>query len=158
MLMTAAAPAIANAGWQTYTETSKIDDSTNVIIAVEANELAENRFGRPATIRAIAQCIDGKTGFFINFDSFYMSDFNGRGIVTMRVDKEKARRINMGESTDHRSLGLTGGAAIRLLKTMQGKSSFVVAAIPVNESEVQVTFTLAGFDGAIKSVRSACGW
>ncbi len=123
-----------------------------------AEELTVNRFGRPSQITAILQCINGRTGFFIDFGNFYMSDFSGRGVVTVRLDKDKARQIPMTESTDHKALGLVGGAAIRAAKSMKGMNTLVIAAVPVNESEVQASLSLAGFDDAMAAVRKACKW
>lgn len=144
--------------WAIDRSVSKIDDSTTVVASVPADEIAVNRYGRPNQINAILQCTEGRTGFFIHFGNFYMSDFSGRGVVTVRVDKKKARQIPMQESTDHKALGLMGGAAIRLAKTMEGKGSLVIAAVPVNEQEVQASFSLAGFDDALAAVRAACKW
>ena len=144
--------------WQIRREVSKIDDSTNIIAAIPANEMAENRFGRPVQLTALMQCLEGRTSFFIHFGDFFMSDFGGQGVVTIRADKEKARRTPMGKSTDNRALGLSGGNAIRLIKSLQGRAGFVVAAVPVNEAEVRATFSLAGSDAAIKAVRTACSW
>lgn len=151
-------PASAADRWAVETTTSKIDDSTNVVASMPADEVAMTRFGRPSEINAILQCVEGRTGFFIHFGRFYMSDFAGQGVVTVRVDKRKAKRIPMTGSTDHRALGLTGGAAIRAAKGMTGKSTLLIAAVPVNEGEVQASFSLAGFDNAVAAVRAACKW
>ena len=150
--------ASAAASWTVEKSVSKIDDSTNVFATMPADDVAMNRFGRPSQLTAILQCIDGRTSFFIDFGDFYMSDFSGRGVVTVRVDKHKATQIQMQKSTDHRALGLIGGPAIRAAKSMQGKSILVIAAIPVNEAEVQASFSLVGFDEAMAAVRAACKW
>ena len=144
--------------WTVDRSTSKIDDSTNVVAMMPADDVAANRYGSPNQITAILQCIEGRTSFFLHFGDFYMSDLADRGVVTVRVDKYKAKQVPMQESTDHKALGLTGGPAIRAAKSMQGKSSLVIAAVPVNENRVEASFSLAGFDDAMAAVRSACSW
>jgi len=144
--------------WTVTTEASKIDDSENVLASIAADYPAYDRFGRPKHFSFHVTCREGRTDVFIVFDDLFMSSHQSYGDVTLRIDKEKARVVQMFESTDHKALGLWRGNGIRLLKSMVGKSKLLVVATPYSESSVDTTFSLQGFDKAIAEVRRACRW
>ena len=144
--------------WTITATTSDIDDSTNIVISMASNFEIEDQFGRPTRPWAIAQCSEGQTMFWLDFGGLFMADIQGWGTVTTRIDKEKARKIQMNRSTDYRALGLSAGKAIPFLKSLVGKKRLLIAAIPFNGAEVRAVFELDGFDQALERVKAACHW
>ena len=156
-LILVAGPAAADQ-WTVQTYFSKIDDSPNVLATVQADEPAADRNGSPVEVTAILQCSEHRTGFWVHFGGFFMSNRIGSGNMIVRLDKMTAQEFSMSASTDNKALGLTGSRAIKLAKAMDGKTKLFVAATPVNEGLVQATFSLTGFQDAVAAVRKACGW
>ena len=88
-----------------------------------------------------------------------MSDIQGYGDVTFRIDKEAAFERSLNASTNNHSLGLwSGGSAIPMIKRLIGKSTLAIRATPYNESPGLFEFPIAGLDEALKPLRKACGW
>lgn len=144
--------------WDVWSETSSIDDSRNVYASSEAERQVADKFGRRYTVTAHVDCREKSTHVYFVYGGLMMADSAGWGHVTVRLDKQKARRLQLTQSTDYRALGLWQGAGVKLLKSMAGGKSLLVIATPYNESSVEAVFSLAGFDAAIAQVRKACGW
>jgi type VI secretion system protein VasI len=107
----------------------------------------------------ILRCSEGKTIAYVNFADEFMSDSNGGGRVTYRLDKEKVATVRMGVSNDHKALGLWSSTeAIAFIKTLAKVQSMYVAAIPYSESEVSGTFEIEGIEEALKPLRISCKW
>jgi len=88
-----------------------------------------------------------------------MSDLEGRGTVTYRIDTAKAQKKEFTESTDHEALGLwNGGSAIPWIKAMFGGARMYVEATPFSESAVSDFMPISGLEEAIKPLRESCGW
>ena len=144
--------------WSITEEKSMIDDSSKVVVSVTNSEPVQNRFGQTKTMHLIIACRENKTALWINFDQF-MSDHAGGGRVTYRIDKEKARSINMRNSNDHMALGLwSGGQSIPFIKKLKNAKSLLVRATPHSSSSITTTFPVAGIDKAIAPLSAACGW
>lgn len=144
--------------WTVSKQTSKIDDSVNVFASVQAEDPVNDKFGRPHTLSAQVACRENSTHFYFVFDDMFMADSGGYGIVTVRADKDKARKLNMTESTDHGALGLWSGNGVSFLKYLVGKKTLLMVATPYSESSIEATFNMQGYEAAIKEVRAACKW
>lgn len=144
--------------WQSSVDTSPVDDSRRVVVTQMSKTMLADRFGKPtASPNLQILCEENRTVLAFVFPGFWLSDLRGNN-ATLRVDKKPARKLSMIESSDHESLGLLGGNAIREIKGMLGGTNLFVRVVPVNESAKEVWFDIAGIDAAVKPVREACGW
>lgn len=145
--------------WQVNVERSRIDDSTNVTIYVEASEPYVNRYGRQGHPTLIIRCKENETNLYIHFAGAFMSDLRGGGRVTYRLDREDASRVSMRESNDHRALGLwSGGRAIPFIRRMLRHQTLLVRAVPHSAPAITTEFRIAGIEQAIQPLREACNW
>jgi len=149
----------SNSQWDVTEEVSKIDDSKNVFMSVKSLEPNYNRFGAPETVELSIACRERKTNLWIYFGGEFMSDLDGGGEVTYRIDKSKAKKRDFSVSNDHTALGLwSGGESIAFIKELMLGEHVVIRALPMSESAVQVEFDVAGLATAIQPLRAACGW
>ncbi|TWI29714.1 type VI secretion system-associated protein TagO [Paracoccus sulfuroxidans] len=145
--------------WKVEIDKSKLDDTTQVTMALESNEPVRKRFGGSEKGSLLIRCKENTTALYILWAGNFMADLQGRGRVDYRVDDRAAKRVNMDESTDNMALGLwNGGKSIPFIKDMYGASSLYVRATPFSESPVEMTFNVSGIEEASKPLREACGW
>ena len=144
--------------WDIQLETSKFDDSQTVFLSLKSKEW-DNCPYDSAKHSLVMACRENSTDLYIVFGGCYMSDFEGRGRVTYRVDDEPAASVSMRESSNNSALGLWGGRnSIPFIKELLDKNSLVVKASPFSESAVTSEFELGGLNEAIKPLRAACNW
>lgn len=91
--------------WRVQVETSRIDDSTNVYLELTSDEHTNCPYERTPHHLAIA-CRENQTNLWVYFGGCFMSDHNGKGRVTYRLDSEDARTEAFVNSNDHSALGL----------------------------------------------------
>lgn len=144
--------------WEVKQEKSKIDDSENVYMSVDSLEIHSRSFGQPDHLRLMIFCRERRTDVFIQFAGEYMSDIQGGGRTTFRLDKNKAFEMNLIASTSHKALGLPTSENLKFVKSLFGGKNLFVRAAPYNQSAVSADFPVQGLEEAIKPLRSACGW
>lgn len=145
--------------WGVTTETSPIDDSKRVFLSLAGREGIRNQYGQDAQITFTIACRENHTSMWFHFGGQFMSDLQGAGRVTYRIDSAPAQAKNFTESSNHEALGLwNGGTSIPFLKSLFGKQQLFVQAIPYSESAVNDFFDIAGLEEAIKPLREACHW
>lgn len=145
--------------WATGTETSPIDDSTNVFLSVDALEPHTDRYGNLYLPALVLVCRENVTALYIDFDGEFMADSGGFGTVTMRIDDAPAREVQMAESTNNLALGLwRGGLSIPVIRELLEAEELFVRATPFSESPRDMIFPVAGLDEVIDPLREACGW
>jgi type VI secretion system protein VasI len=148
-----------NGKWRVTRQVSKIDDSPEVFVAVEAIDPVPGPEGRTSTGILMISCREGNTDVFLNFGEQTMAQRAASAMVTTRVDNNRARRIAMRPSRDRKALGLwSGRRAIPFARDMLGASRLFVRALPPDEAAVDMEFEIAGLDAAIKPLRDACEW
>lgn len=145
--------------WRVTRQTSKIDDSPEVFVAVQARDLVPGKDGAPSAGILMISCREGATDVFFNFGETAMAKGKATSLVTTRIDKRRARKMRMTGSHDRKALGLwTSGRAVPFVKTMLDGSSLFVRAMPPEEEAVDMEFEIGGLDEAIKPLREACRW
>jgi type VI secretion system protein VasI len=145
--------------WRVTRQVSKIDDSPEVFVAVEAIDPLSGLEGRASTGILMISCREGNTDVFLNFGEQTMTQRGASAMVTARVDKNRARKISMRPSRDRKALGLwSGRRAIPFVKDMLGAKRLFVRALPPDEAAIDMEFEIAGLDEAIKPLREACEW
>lgn len=155
------APAVAlpTTHWIVRSERSRIDDSTNVWVAVRSSERYADRFGNFHQPTLYIRCMEDTTAIILDMDSEFMSDTRDFGTVIFRIDDQPATSIGMIASTDHMALGIwNGGTSIPWVRRLFGGHELVVRATPFNESTREFSFQIAGLEEAIVPLRTACHW
>jgi type VI secretion system protein VasI len=155
---TESAPPKIESKWVVRSETSPLDDSTNVALRLESNGNIRSRYGAPGPMSLHIQCRENTTMLYIHFNGLFMSDHQ-HGTVTYRLGDKKAQTKRMRESNDHSALGLwNGGTAIPFVKAMFGSDKLLIQATPHSESAVLANFTISGLENEIEPLRKSCGW
>ena len=144
--------------WEIQLETSKFDDSQTVLLSLESKEWTNCPYDS-AKHRLVLACRENSTDLYIIFGGCYMSDFEGGGRVTYRIDNEPAASVSMRASSNNSALGLWDGRnSIPFIKGLLDKNALVVRASPFAENRVTSEFELGGLNEAIKPLRAACNW
>ena len=143
--------------WSYRTETSRVDDSTTIILLLPARDLARDRVGRTFRFELSIRCAEGTMSFGIDFDGLVVSA-QAAAAVTWRVDDRSPGTMAMQRSSDSRTLGLSGASAIPFIETLFGGQTLVIQANPLSGSQMVAEFPIAGIEEAIVPLREACGW
>ncbi len=145
--------------WRVRTDVSPVDDSKNVFLSVTGGNGITDRYGRDSEMTLVIACRENTTSAWVNFGGHFMSDIQGAGRVTYRVDSKPAQTKSFGESSNHEALGLwNGGTAIPWVKSLFGGDRLYLEAMPYSESKVHDFFPIAGLEEAIAPLRESCGW
>lgn len=153
-------PSAAESGkWQITEEVSLIDDSKNVFLSLLSEKKHRGRFGQLKHSTVVITCRENTTSMWVSFAGQFMSDNQGGGRVTYRIDNADARTKEFRESNSNEALGLwSGRASIPFIKEFLGASTLLIRATPYNESAVTATFDIRGLPDAIAPLRESCGW
>jgi len=143
--------------WSYRTETSRVDDSTSIILLLPARDLARDRVGRTFRFELSIRCAEGTTSVAFDFDGLVVSA-QAAAAVHWRVDSRPPGTIAMQRSSDNRSLGLSGDDAIPFIETLFGGQTLVIQANPLSGSQMVAEFPIAGIEEAIVPLREACDW
>ncbi len=145
--------------WYVTSDKSKMDDSQNVYVTLDAEDTIDGKYGSAIRPQLMLRCHENTTAVTIQFGDHFMSDIDGYGTVTYRIDAEPAHKTDMDASTDNSVLGLwNGGTAIPFIKSLFGAKSLVVRAMPFNESAFEATFNVTGAEQSVAKLRAACKW
>ncbi|MBC7737808.1 MAG: hypothetical protein H7245_11460, partial [Candidatus Saccharibacteria bacterium] len=151
------APAPQTTGkWQVSKETSSIDDSAGAFLALQSNEFIAGEFVGSGPAQRWLRCMEHTTAATLKMNDHCLTDIEGYGTVTYRIDDQKAAKVRMIASTDNKALGLwSGKSAIPLIKCLMRGKKVVFRIIPFNESPVEFTMDLDGPEAAITPLREA---
>jgi type VI secretion system protein VasI len=146
--------------WVVRTETSPIDDSTNVYLSLAANNFVQGWL-ESHTPKLMIRCKENKTEAFVvtgmQATLGRLGDYGGQYYdATIRFDKNKATDIEMSGSTDGKALFFSD--AIGIVKQMMTHQSLLFQFTPFNASPVMTTFDIRGLKDAIKPLRKECHW
>ena len=143
--------------WSYRTETSRVDDSTSIILLLPARDLARDRVGRTFRFELSIRCAEGTTSVAFDFDGLVVSA-QAAAAVHWRVDGRAPGVTAMQRSSDNRSLGLSSDAALPFIEALFGGDTLVIQANPLSGSQMVAEFPIAGIEEAIVPLREACGW
>lgn len=158
-IQTATPPPPAGSQWRVSEERSRLDDSRSVYMALDSLQPVVNQYGQSRRLLMMLRCQENTTSAFIIWADHFMSDHQGKGRVSYRIDDRPAGRVNMTASTDNQALGLwNGGSAIPFIKRLFDGDELYVRATPFSESPVEAVFPITGVEDAIEPLREACNW
>ncbi len=144
--------------WGINTKTSDIDDSTNVYIGIQSYEQTNCPY-KEGQHELLIACRENTTALILRFADCFMSSIQGKGKITYRLDKEKAKTKGFVESNDNMALGLwNGGSSIPFIKSLFGHDELLIKATPFSDSPVTAKYKITGLENAIKPLRKSCGW
>lgn len=143
--------------WQVTKNTSPVDDSTNVIISLDADSSITGWPRQTHTPSLIVRCKERKTETYIVTGMSPQPEYGtDEATVTLRFDKEKATQYHMSKSTDGKALFF--GQSLVLIKSMLQHTTVLFEFVPFNSSPVMTTFDLRGLSEAVRPLREACKW
>lgn len=143
--------------WQVQTETSKIDDSKNVFITLDAETPIQGWPSKRFLPELHIRCKERRTEVYIITGMSPTVEYGvDSATVTLRLDKQPAFKIAASKSTDREALFLPNAAA--LAKRIAGAETMLFQFIPFNSSGQMTTFDVRGLTEALKPVREACKW
>ncbi|MBC6438052.1 MAG: hypothetical protein GDA52_07920 [Rhodobacteraceae bacterium] len=143
--------------WTVSTETSPVDDSTNVFLRSKGSEIRD-RFGNSKSPVLWIRCMEGQTDFWIWFGGHFMVGRGDKGVVTYRIDSQPAVTRRFVESNDNEYLGLPNNRGIEIIKSMFGHETLFVRATPNSEWPLNMTFPISGIEDVIAPLRQSCNW
>lgn len=156
-VLPAPAPAPKISKWRIDKETSKIDDSSNIFLMLEAESSISGWLNKTHTPELTIRCKEHKTEVYIETGMSSSVEYGTDGAtVILRFDKEKAKSYNTGKSTDGEALFFS--QSVGLIKQMLSHSTMLFQFTPFNSSPVMTTFDLSGISEAIKPLRETCKW
>lgn len=143
--------------WRIDTETSPVDDSTNVTALLVADRAVQGWPSVAFKPQLMLRCKEKElTACFINETSATVEANNlDEATVVLRVEKEDAINLLLHKSTDGKGLFFPDFDA--LAKAIVGKATLLYGFVPFNSGSVVTSFTLDGVDAALAAVRAACG-
>jgi type VI secretion system protein VasI len=146
--------------WVVSSETSRLDDTTNVFLTLVSSDTFPRRFsGGAAHGSMIVRCMENTTSMIFRMGDHHLADLQSYGRITYRIDETSAKTQRFVESTDNRALGLwNGGSSIPFVKALFGAENLLVQITPFGESPITVDFPIAGIEDEIVPLREACGW
>lgn len=143
--------------WRVNKETSPIDDSTNVIISLDADSSISGWLHKTHTPSLVLRCKEKTTEAYIVTGMPSQVEYGTDGAtVTLRFDKEKATKYQTSKSTDGEALFF--GQSVRLIKKMLGHRTLLFEFVPFNSSPAMTTFDLRELAEAVKQLRETCKW
>ena len=143
--------------WRVKRETSRIDDSTNVIVSLDADFSISGWPRKTYTPSLILRCKEKRTEAYIVTGMSPQVEYGTDGAtVTLRFDKEKATKYHTSKSTDGEALFF--GQSVGLIKNMLGHTTLLFEFVPFNSSPAMTTFDLRGLADAVKPLKETCKW
>jgi type VI secretion system protein VasI len=143
--------------WRVTKQTSRIDDSTNVIIVLDADSSITGWPRKTRTPSLVVGCKERKTDAYIITGMLPRVEYGTDvATVTLRFDKEKATKYHMSKSTDGEALFF--GQSTGFIKSMLQHTTMLFEFVPFNSSPVMTTFDPRGLSDAVKPVKETCKW
>lgn len=143
--------------WRVSKETSRIDDSMNVVLSLRAESSITGWPRKNHTPSLILRCKEKETEAYIVTGMSPQVEYGtDDATVTLRFDKDKATKVQMTKSTDGEALFFE--PSVGFIKSMLDHSTLLFEFTPFNSSPAMTSFDLRGLAEAIKPLRETCGW
>lgn len=134
-------------------EKSDIDDSTNVYVKIEADNIVLSGY-RKSHPYLMIRCAENTTHAFVNWGLYLGLDETH---MLIRLDKERAITTTWDISTNREAVFVRGGD-IRFIKNLMNHEKMLAQITPYGENAVKTTFNIKGLSEAIKPLRESCQW
>lgn len=151
--------AVDTGAWQIRESESAFDDSSTVVLSLDAETAITAQYGGLVHPSMFLRCMENRTSVYFHLGGYFLSDIDGFGMIDTRVDKQQSVQIRASASTDNHALGLWSGAdAIPFIKRLTTGTKLAVRITPFNESPKEFLFSTGGLEAALPSLRAACNW
>jgi type VI secretion system protein VasI len=120
--------------WHVSVELSPVDDSETVMLRIVSKAQFTDRFGRKKWGVLSIGCVENSTILTIWPGGEFVAANGDFGYITYRIDKKKAEKKFMAESTDNQFLGLWHGLGIDLIREIASGNTLFVRITPFNEA------------------------
>jgi hypothetical protein len=147
----------ATGKWRASTEESEFDNSTTVVLALDAEDYIQGWLDttRP---KLILRCKEGKIDVYVNVGTQSNVEYGLYDAATVRVrfDQNQAVELIANESTDGEALFFQDpyGMIIAMLQSRQ----MIFGFTPFNADPVTTTFDLRGLSNVIPPLKMSCNW
>lgn len=146
--------------WRQHTETSPIDDSTNVYLWIEAEQPISGWLKNEVNPVLSIRCKENKTEAYINLKMRPKAEYGSYGAeyayITLRFDDDRAFKEKFVISTDGEAVFFP--KYIPYIKRMLKHKQLLIEFTPFNASPQITTFNLEGLQERIAALREACHW
>lgn len=146
--------AVGEGAWHTSTETSPIDDSTNVHLSLDSSDTIPGQFGDTVRPQLYVRCKERKTEVFVVW-GVYLGI--GETDILHRLDNSPARTFEWSVSTDYKA-AFYPASDIAFARELLQHDRPLLRVTPYGEKPVTATFDLAGLQNAIEPLKRACQW
>ena len=146
--------AIGNGKWRVSSETSPIDDSTNVYLSLPADSTISGRFGETVRPSLWVRCKENRTEVFVTWELYLGIDTTQ---VLHRLDERRAQTRTWGLSTDHEAT-FYRGSQVSFARELMSHERLLLQTTPYGEKPVTATFSIVGLENAAIPLREACRW
>lgn len=146
--------AIGSGKWRVSSQTSPIDDSTNVHLSLQADSSISGRFGETVRPSLRVRCKENRTEVFVAWELYLGIDTTQ---VLHRLDDRRAQTRTWGVSTDHEATFYRGNH-VSFARELMNHERLLLQTTPYGEKPVTATFSIVGLENAAIPLREACRW
>jgi type VI secretion system protein VasI len=143
--------------WQVSTGKSEFDDSTTVVLSLEAEDFIEGWLTTTLPT-LVLRCKEREMNVYVNVgtQSNVESGLDDAATVRVRFDRGQAFEMVASESTDGEALFFRDpyGMIIAMLQSKE----MVFGFTPFNADPAVTTFDLRGLSNAIEPLKQSCNW
>ena len=143
--------------WTISREVSPIDDSQTVTAILDADQPVSSWPGKTTIPSLVFRCKEKKTEAYIVTGSRADVEYGGEGsTVTIRMDKEEAKKQKMAASTD--GMALFFGRSTEAINMASKHKTMLFSFTPFSSNPVTTSFNLEGADAVAAEIKRTCGW
>ncbi len=143
--------------WVVFTEKSKMDDSSTVVLSLQAENEA-NAWLDTIYAKLIVRCSEHKTDVYIDTGTSANPELGlyNQFTVRLRLDDKKPLTQRWTESTNNTALFAPN--AISLAKKLADSKSLIFEFTPFNSNTARIEFKTEGLGNLLPQVANACNW
>jgi len=144
--------------WQVRADTSAMDDSKMVMMALKADSAMSGWIDHPVLPTLIIRCKEGKTDFYIVNGTSANVEYglSDQATIRLRLDSDDPVKLVWGESTDNEALFAPN--PIPLARGIVNGTKLTYEFTPFRENPAQFSFTITGIRAPLQQVADACRW
>ena len=146
-------PSSGTGRWKVSQEVSPIDDSRNVYMRLEAEDVSAEDV---SYVALMVRCMEGKIDVLLYFDPHLSVEYGITIEVLSRFDRHPAQKNRWGLSTNSKVI-LAPHSAFWALKIERAQKLFV-RLTPSEESTISAIFDLTSTAEAMRPLRESCGF
>lgn len=141
--------------WYEDSETSALDQRTDIWLSVKSNSTQPNQIGEPEKGALFLRCIQNKTDVLILFND-YTTD---RQSVKYKLDEDPVSRVSMFPLRGGEGLGLkSGGDSIMFIRKLFNHETLILSYASYSDQALEFTFDISGLEERVSRLANSCNW